>query len=153
MNKTWISAGLGLWLAAAGAMGQATNQATRIKGFRVPLYDEKGNLSSQIFGETANMLPDGMVEITDLMMEFYDDKDLGQETREAKMRVTSPQCFFHRERQMAASESSVRIAGDNMVVTGTGFLWNNDDQKLVIMTNSKVILKNASRTMNEGVAE
>lgn len=142
-----------LGFAGVTVFAQGTGESTQIKGFRVPLYDDGGNLTSQIFGEYANMMPDGMVEITDLLMEFYDDKDVGEEKREARMRVTSPKCFFHRERQMAASESSVRIAGDNMVVTGTGFLWNNEDQKLVIMTNSKVILKNITRTMNQGVAE
>jgi hypothetical protein len=45
----------------------------------------------------------------------------------------------------------VRIARDNMVVTGQGFEWNNKDQRLVILGDAKVVLKEAQRSIEEGI--
>lgn len=116
---------------------------SQMKGFRVPTYDDNNVMTSQIFGETARVLPDGNVEITGLKLEFY--SYLGEE-RITDMTVTSPLCFFNRARGVVVSESDVRISRNEMVVTGKGFRFNNDKQELKILNDSRVVLKNAGRS-------
>jgi hypothetical protein len=116
---------------------------SQIKGFRVPNYDDNSVMTSQIFGESARVLPDGNVEITDLKMEFYSYKG---EERITDMTVTSPICYFNREHGIAISDNDVRISRDDMVVTGKGFMFNNQKQELRILSQSKVVLKGAQKS-------
>ena len=123
-------------------------QNQQVTGFRVPTYDAKNNLTSQMFGDTATILADGRVDITELRMEFYSGT---ASNRQIEMRVTSPRCVYNRNSGSATSDAPVRIARDNMVVTGNGFEWNNKEQRLVILRDSKVVLKEAQRSIEEGV--
>ena len=133
---------------AAMAPAAGTNDELQIKGFRVPEYDDEGNMTSQIFGDFAKGLPDGFIQVEGLTMEFYKGS---LSNRVTDMRVTAPRCLLHRGKKAAVSDSDVRIVrGEAMVVTGTGFMWNNNEQLLMIMSNSKVVLRNVS--MDKGVA-
>lgn len=123
-------------------------QNQQVTGFRVPSYDAKNNLTSQMFGDAATILTDGRVDITELRMEFYSGS---ASNRQTEMRVTAPRCVYNRNSGSATSDAPVRIARDNMVVTGTGFEWNNRDQRLVILKDAKVVLKEAQRSLEEGV--
>jgi lipopolysaccharide export system protein LptC len=116
-----------------------------ITEFDVPEYNEEGTMTSRIRGDTARVMTNGFVQVNGLTMEFYKE---GSTNRDVEMRVASPRCLLHRDKKAAVSDSDVRIARDNMVVTGTGFMWNNNDQKLVILTNSRVVIKGARRNMN-----
>ena len=137
-------------LAAFSAhVARGGNDALTAAGVRFPSYNDKMELTSTIFGDTAKVMPNGYVEINNLRMEFYS----GTETnRKVTMEVQSPHCLYHRERGAAASEKDVRIVNENMVVTGTGFVWENTSQVLTIAKNAKVVLKNA-RTNLEGGAK
>ena len=110
---------------------------------RVPEYDEQGRLKSQMFGELAKSLPDGNVEITGLKIEFY-------EGTQVNVRVTAPLCVFDRVRNVAQSDGPVRIARDNMVITGTGFQFDKKDERFKIRSKAKVVLKGGRREMNKG---
>jgi hypothetical protein len=133
------------------ARAASTNDEMTIQGFRVPEYDDQGNMTSQIFGDFAKGMPDGFIEVQGLTMEFYKGN---ASNRVVDMRVTSPRCLLNREKKGAVSDSDVRIVrGDAMVVTGRGFLWNNNDQLLMIMTNSKVVLKSVQKSMDRGAVK
>ena len=128
---------------SAGDLSDAIPLGTdsQMKGFRVPTYDDENVMTSQIYGETARVLPDGNVEITGLRMEFYSYEG---EERITDMTVTSPLCYFNRTRGVVISDSDVRISRDQMVVTGKGFRYSNKNQELKILSNSKVVLKGAT---------
>ena len=136
-------------LLASHVHAQNTGDVQTVSGFRVPSYDQNGEMTSQMFGDYAKILPDGYVEIAQLKMEFYSNEGTNRITN---MRVTSPRCIYNRTRGTAVSDSDVRIARDDMVVTGTGFLWNNEDQFLKITQNAKVVLKNAHTNIQEGAS-
>lgn len=144
MNR--IRIGVLAGLAAAGWAMAQTNDVQTLTGFRVPTYDDQGVLTSQMFGDFAKVLPDGMVEITQLRMEFYENYAADPK---AQMVVTSPKCFYNRGKGQAFSDEDVRIARDNMVVTGNGFKWNSEDERLKILKDARVVLKNATRSINE----
>jgi len=141
-------AGTSCWAQSKDTVNNVANvlpvgDGGEIKGFRVPNYDDNAVMTSQIFGDTARVLPDGNVEITDLRMEFYSYKG---EERIIDMTVTAPLCIFNRERSIAISDSDVRISRDEMVVTGKGFMFNNEKQELRILSQSKVVLKGAQKS-------
>ena len=61
MNKM---ARLLVLLLALGAPARAADEpAQTVAGFRVPEYDENSQLKSQLFGDFAKVLPDGVIEI------------------------------------------------------------------------------------------
>lgn len=116
-----------------------------MKGFRVPTYDDQNVMTSQIYGDSARVLPDGNVEITGLRMEFFSYEGEGDEQEKiTDMTVTSPLCYYNRTRGVVISDSDVRISRDQMVVTGKGFRYSNKSQELKILSNSKVVLKGAT---------
>ena len=133
---------------AQQAVNKPPVQNKKITGFRVPSYDDKNNLTSQMFGDAAMILPDGRVDITELRMEFYSGT---ASNRQTEMRVNSPRCVYNRNSGSATSDAPVRLARDNMVITGTGFEWNNRKQRLVIFQDAKVVLKEAGKNLEEGI--
>jgi hypothetical protein len=114
-----------------------------IQGFTVPDYDDQMNLKSKLHGDYANIHPNGIVDIKNLMIEFFNKEKVN-------MRVTAPQCTYDRRNKKASSERTVRIAREDMVVTGKGFAWNSDKERFVISTNVKVVLRNVRSNMKSG---
>lgn len=107
-----------------------------VGGFRLPDYAEDGTLESQLFGEHALALSNGLIEIRGLRIEMYKD---GQ----VETRVTSPHCLYDRERQSAGSTSSVRITRGEVVITGDDYLYSPRRQRFEIHTNARVVLRDA----------
>ena len=133
---------------AANAMNALNfGEDAQIKGFRVPNYDTNSIMNSQIFGEFARMLPDGNVEITNLKIEFYSYEG---EERMVDMTITSPLCYFNRPNSVAISDQDVRISRDDLVVTGKGFIFHNAKQELKILSDSRVVVKGASKNKSLG---
>ena len=115
-----------------------------VTGFRVPEYDAQNNLKSQLFGAFAKVLPGGLIDITDLKMEFFQDGKLD-------MTVTAPQCTYDQDGGVAKSDAEVEIVRENMVVTGRGFSWEGKAQRFQILHEAKVVLKQARQRMETGV--
>lgn len=157
MKRTWSVWAVATWalllapvIDASRAQGVADaiplGADTQMKGFRVPMHDDQNVMTSQIFGDSARVLPDGNVEITGLRMEFYSYEGEGEtQERIVDMTVTSPLCYFNRARGVVISDSDVRISRAQMVVTGKGFRYDSNGQELKILSESKVVLKGASR--------
>ena len=134
-------------VALAWASAQPGDEAQTVSGFRVPSIDKDGNLTSQMFGDSARILPNGLVDIAELRMEFYVRGSV-MTNRQIDMRITSPRCLYNRGTGVATSEAPVRIARDNMVVTGTGFRWVGSEERLEIYSEAKVVLKDVKRNIN-----
>lgn len=141
-----------VWWTAGWCWSQPGGEAQTVTGFRVPSYDRDGRMTSQMFGDSARIMPDGAVEISELRMDFYGktpaDAAAVTTNRPLDMRVTSPRCFYDRSSGVATSDAPVRIARDNMVVTGTGFRWTGSEERLEIYSQAKVVLKDIKRTIN-----
>lgn len=134
-----------LGLACLAARGVEPTEATKVTGFRVPEYDDQGTLKSQLFGEFAQIYPNGVAEINEVKMEVY-------RQGEVDMRVTAPHCIYDPSGGRAGSKTGVKISRENMVVTGVGFRWEAKDETFQILSQVKVILKNARKKMEtEGI--
>ncbi len=149
-GRTAMCASLALaavW-ALARASAQPGGEAQTVTGFRVPSYDREGRMTSQVFGDSARILADGAVDIVELRMEFYAAEGQTATNRPVDMRITSPRCVYNRTTGVATSDAPVRIARDNMIVTGEGFQWIGASERLEIYRNAKVVLKDIKRGLN-----
>ena len=144
MNKRGYALALLLAVVAAGWAEESSVQT--VAGFRVPEYDEKNQLKSQLFGDFAKVLPDGIIEITQLKIDFYSEGKVD-------MTVTSPRCTYKQKEGMAESDADVRITREDMVVTGKGFAWSGRDEQFRIFKEAKVVLKGARKQMTAGATE
>ncbi len=145
------------WMLAAALIGAAAVRAQEaqpeeeplaqtVTGFRVPEYDSQNRLKSELFGDFAKIMPGGVIEITQLKIDFYDEDAVN-------MTVTAPHCTYKQETGAAESDSEVRIAGKEMVVTGKGFSWDGRSEVFQIFHEAKVVLKDARRQVETGAEE
>ncbi len=139
-RKTWFHA-LACLLLAATAWAQKAPQKTPgpqiIRDFRVPEFDENGVKKSEVVGEEAEILEEGRVKITGLRIVLF---------REGQVEATilADQCTFDRKEKLAFSNSEVSIERGGMKVTGRGFRYAVDGQRIEILNDSRVVLKDIS---------
>jgi len=109
-----------------------------VSGFRVPDYDDEGQLRAQLYGGYAKVLEGGLVEITNLKIEMYRDGKVA-------MTVFAPHCFFNTETRKARSEGRVLIESELMTVIGRGFTWSAEAGRFEILHDSKVLVKQGAQ--------
>lgn len=126
-----LCAACGLCLAALPARAQLEGQT--VTGFRLPEFDEEGNLKQQLYGETATFLADGIIQLTGLKIEIFRNK-------EVTARVYSPDCAYDPTRKRAASKEHIRVVTEKAVLTGDGFAWNGENEQFQIFKNAKITL-------------
>lgn len=137
---------LSILIVALVCFGHAQDMGTgmEISGFRVPDYDDEGQLRAQLYGEHAKVLEKGEVEITNLKIEMYKDG-------EVVMTVFSPHCFFNMETKQARSEGRVLIESGLMTLVGRGFTWSAEAGRFEILHDSKVLVKEAAQSEMKGL--
>lgn len=129
----------------------STNQTIHVIDFQVPQYDDQGVMTSKLRGKEANIFPDRMTAINELLMEIYRQSPTGRIT---DVRVTSPQCYYHPDKGFAVSEKTIRIARENMVVTGSNYVIDAKAQRLQINHDARVVLKGMqSKAIEEGLVK
>ena len=137
------------WLIAAATAALTLGAAAQLErgqkvgGFRVPEYDENGQLKSQLYGDYAQVITEDKVKVTNLKIEMF-------KNGEVETRVTAPHCIYNRRSNTAASPGSIRIARGNMVITGSTFMWSATNQVFVIETNARVVFRDVRRQMKSG---
>lgn len=121
-------------LAVSAAAQQDLNM--EIKGFRVPEYDDKGVMTSQLFGDQAEMEGGGEVKITGLRVEFYKEG-------KTAVTVTSPYCFYNQKTREAHSDAPVAADMERLTMTGRGFLLQASNNAVRVFNDSRVTIKDA----------
>jgi len=126
-----------LFLAVAGFSLLAAAQLPdtgEITGFRVPEFDASGVLKSEIFGEKAKPLPGSeFIRITGLRILMYKNK-------EVESTLTADHCTISRKDRSAFSNADVRIERGNVVITGKGFRWNPESQRIEILNTFHMVM-------------
>jgi len=125
------AAALALVFCAAGIYGQ---QPQKLRNFRLPDYDENGNLKAELQGETGTILADGRFDITNLRMTFYEQ---GQEA----MVITAPRCLYDKDKQTAESESEILVERSELRMSGEGFKFHVGRKQLRVEDKTKVVLR------------
>lgn len=128
----------GLWFAAAWIAGAQFQAGQTLTKFRVPDYDDEGNLKSLVLGDEAVAQTETLIQISGLRLELYKQGVL-------ETRVTSPICLFDRVSNSATSTSSVRIARGNLIITGEQYTWETQTQRFVIERNARVVIQGKAK--------
>ncbi len=106
-----------------------------IRDFRVPEFDRDNRLRSKLFGEFARLLPSGLIDITGMRIDFFDDE------RNVEMRVLAETCIYDRSEGSARSDSAIRIMRQDLRIEGTGFEWEPQSGRFHIHEDAKVVFK------------
>ncbi|MEI6563630.1 MAG: LPS export ABC transporter periplasmic protein LptC [bacterium] len=111
-----------------------------IDGFRIPEFDLNGVLKSEIYGKKAKMLPDNKIRITELQIIMYKKKTVGSQTNEVDAVLTSEHCTVDQKTKNAFSNAEMKIVRENVVITGKGFRWSAEGQRIEILNNFHMVM-------------
>ncbi len=106
-----------------------------VRNVRYPDYDKHGQLNFEVMGDEAEIQPDGLIQIKNLKLIFYNKG-------KPVVQVTTPWCLFDRVKRTAVSKSEVCIARKEIVLTGRGFEWKLDGEQFKIHNDVKMVLRN-----------
>ncbi|HNR93034.1 MAG TPA: LPS export ABC transporter periplasmic protein LptC [Kiritimatiellia bacterium] len=140
MKKGWNLLLMFVFCAAAAAQDPGVQS---LAGFELPEYDADGKIVRHIFGDMAEMVPGGLIRISNLRVDIYNNEQV-------EMKVIAPRCELNQQTKQAVSDGPVRIIRDNMVVTGRGFDFSNEKERIQIMHDTKVVLKGFRSRVNPG---
>ncbi|NNJ71491.1 MAG: hypothetical protein HKP10_09435, partial [Kiritimatiellales bacterium] len=113
-----------------------------------PYYDDEGNLQAQLYGGYAKVLENGLADVTNLRIDVY------QNDRVA-LTIFAPHCFTQvvggdgAKSLIVFSDGDVLIEMTEMSIIGQGFRFSSTDNRFEILRDSKVLLKESARKMEE----
>ena len=115
-------------------------ETIKAKKFSVPEYDKNGNLSCVINGDKGQIFGKEAL-ISGVLVEIHH--------KDSPLLLTSSKCKYFLEKKRCSSNEDVDIKGDGVKITGTGFDIDNNDKKIFIRSNVKVIWKKANLNLNK----
>ncbi|MFA5687964.1 MAG: LptA/OstA family protein [Kiritimatiellales bacterium] len=140
MNKRIFICFAGMLLSPAFAQNFSQME---ISGFRVPEYDENGNMTSQFFGERAEIPGDGGdAKITGLRVELY-------KAGETAGVITSPLCFYNQKTRVATSEETVNADMDRIQLRGRGYVLHSNENTVRVLNESHVTIHDVMAAMDD----
>jgi len=104
-----------------------------IRDFRVPEFDADGTLKSEIFGDLAKPLPDNKIAITGLRIVMYKGKGVDAT-------LTAAHCTVDRRDKNAFSNAEMKIVRGNVTITGKGFRWSSDGQRIEVLNKFHMVM-------------
>jgi len=130
---------LGLSLQASAQI-----EGMEISGFRVPEYDEQGQMTAQLFGDHAELGSDGLVKIEGVRVELYRDG-------EVFMDVLSPRCFYNQKTRKVDSEAAVSAEMDGARLTGIGYRLDVDARTVHVLSDSRLAFTDGTQQSGLGL--
>ncbi len=139
--KLWIKSSLriaviGLVSASAlVSMVVAEEMAMPVKNLRLPMeYYESGAVKTQLKAGFALVPPKGMIVASNVVMHmFFEDGS-------TNVMMTADSCNYDREKQSADSDGKIKIVRDNITITGKGFEWYSERERVKITSDAKIVL-------------
>lgn len=131
------------WLACgtvAFSQQLAGMEDREIDDFRIPEFDANGMLKSEIFGKKAKMLADSKIRITGLQIIMYKKRLVTSTTNEVDAVLTSEHCTVDQKTKDAFSNAEMKIVRDNVEITGKGFRWSAEKQRIEILNNFHMVM-------------
>lgn len=112
----------------------AAEGQTTIRGFVVPKYDADMQLVHKLEGDEAEMKANGDAVIRNLRLNFYRNGEI-------ETRVSSPVCTYNRKTNQGSADQTIRIAREDLVVTGEDYTIDGEKERVVIKKNAKVVIR------------
>ena len=114
----------------------------RARSVWYPRYDDSGQMTAQVFGESAEVQADGSITVTGFKMELFTDGV-------TDVRIIAEECVYRPQEGKASSESNVVVERKNVVISGRGFKWDSQNHIVEIHENTRVVLRNIRDLANE----
>ena len=119
-------------------------EAIKAKKFSVPEYNKEGKLNCVIHGDDGQIFGKEAL-ITGVYVEIH--------SKDSPLHLTTPKCKYFLEKKRCSSNEDVKIVGDGVTITGTGFDVDNNSKKIFIRSNVKVIWKKAKNKFKKDKPE
>jgi hypothetical protein len=133
---------------SVSALDEFMETGMEVAGIHAPYYDDAGVLKAELFGEQAKVLADGTVDITNLRIDIYEDKQV-------TITVFAPQCYAVTGTTAdgrgfsAHSDGDVLISLDQAMISGRGFRFSSEDSRFEILNDAKVLVQGVARRLQE----
>lgn len=114
-------------------MGSTACAQDIIRNFRVPEIDEEGRLKSMLMGESARIIPGKPMPIEGLRIQFFEP-----DGENVKLNIVSPGCVYDTKEGIATSDESIRIFGNGFLVSGVGYRYEKDRERMKIHSKVRV---------------
>ena len=113
----------------------AEEMAMPVKNLRLPMeHYESGAVKTQLKAGFALVPPKGVIVASNVVMHmFFEDGS-------TNVLMTAESCNYDREKQSAESEGKIKIVRDNIVITGKGFEWYSERERVKITSDAKIVL-------------
>ncbi len=119
---------LGIVLVSLNASAQDV-----IQNFKVPDIDDEGRLKSMLMGEKAKIIPGKPMPVEGLKIQFFEP-----DGETVKLNIVSPGCVYDTRDGVAVSEQPIRIFGNGFLVSGVGYRYEKDQERLEIHSKVRV---------------
>jgi hypothetical protein len=111
-----------------------------VKGFRVPQFFEapyETQMKTLLEGAEAEPQPGGLIWITEFKLQTFNESGARELT------VTAPHCIFDSSRQTVSSAGplQMRTADGNLLLSGEGFFWQQNNSTLVISNRVSTLIR------------
>jgi len=115
----------------------------QVEGIRVPEYGADGTLKSEFFGDSVRPLDNGLMELTNLRVNFYKEGRLDGY-------ILTPRCIYDKGAKMVFSNADVTVRQGDLLISGTGFRWFQESQVVEILNRCSLIINNAQIWADKG---
>ncbi|MDE0837874.1 MAG: LPS export ABC transporter periplasmic protein LptC [Kiritimatiellae bacterium] len=111
-------------------------QDFEVEDLRVPLeHFPDGTVKTEVTAKRAKVSDTGALIASGLKVEFRNPDGSVHTTLKSKV------CVFDRVNKRADSDDDVELIKDGIKITGTGFVWTSDDERIKIKNNVEVTLE------------
>jgi len=104
---------------------------TTFEEFRLPHYDEKGNLKAELYGRRA-VKEGALLRLWDARVELYEEGRMS-------MSMWTAECLYNTRTGLLTSETEVRVTRAGFQMAGEGLQWKNGETEVTILRNVRVI--------------
>lgn len=149
-QRRWVALGLCLLMGMLHpAWGQDSEIAMPVKDMRLPLeHWPSGAVKTQLTAGQALVPPQGMIMASNVVLKMFFEDGASNVT------VTAASCLYDREKQTAESEDHIKIEREGAVLTGVGFEWSADRERVKIRTKARITFaRDLGRTRGKSITD
>lgn len=124
---------LSMTTAALVATAQLVPDAP-VSGFRLPMFGDDGNPVWELRGKEGRYISEDQVDLKGMRLRiFAEDPSDRVETE-----IISPQAIMLVQKNQIVGDETITVVGDNFIVSGERWLWDGDEDTVVIDENVRV---------------
>jgi hypothetical protein len=132
--STLLRAALALTLlGAASAAGQMVPDAP-VLNFRLPMFGDDGYRIWDLRGREGRYVSEKQVDVSDMRLLVFSS----EEPDRIQTEIQSPRATMLIRDNRACGDHTIKVIGDNFQVQGQRWLWDGDENRVVIDEQVKV---------------